>query len=140
MQSPHQNARDASHQFLMGFVDDPHLFPVCDHLLRSSGKEMSLFHSAVCLRQGVIRRWQSLTTQIRDTIQTNLLEYAMIHANNYAVKSTVSVLIGAIAILLKRSWGNMSADAREAYFQVRICVSIVTADGVGAFNTMILWW
>ncbi|GMH33313.1 hypothetical protein BSKO_01147 [Bryopsis sp. KO-2023] len=115
-QSPSEAIRSASHHFLVDFINNSQLFPVCHHILRHSQNLTALFHSAVCLRQGALNRWQSLAPQDRVSIKSALLDYAVLHSDNPQAKTVVSALVGGLAVLLKRGWGDMSKEDQSGFF------------------------
>lgn len=117
-QTADKDIREASHAYLAGLITRPTVFSVCDHIQLHSNNDTALFHSAVCLRQGAMHRWHDMQVTDRQAVQTRMLEYALLHAKNQTTRAVASVLIGGVALLLKRGWGEMSNDDKESYFQV----------------------
>ncbi|KAI8465199.1 MAG: hypothetical protein J3K34DRAFT_461526 [Monoraphidium minutum] len=91
----------------------------CRFILERSQSVEARFHAACTLREAVVREWASQAPDQIAQIRSYALAYAAHHAAEPALGVVRAALNGAAAVMLKRGWGEMTPEARAAFFQAR---------------------
>ncbi|CAD7696668.1 unnamed protein product [Ostreobium quekettii] len=107
----------AASRVLVDIRDHPDLILACQQILHTSPSPDTQFQAAVALREATARRWDSLPQEQRHGVQGQAMAHALAAARDPGAKVVVSGLVGLLAVLLKRAWGDMSQGERAAYFE-----------------------
>jgi hypothetical protein len=103
---------------LLQFRRTAGVLPACRHILEKSVSAEARFHAACALREAVLREWVTLPAEERTGLRTYILQYVLHHAAEPQLQVVRSILEGTLAVMLKRGWLDVDAQARAAFFQV----------------------
>lgn len=117
----HPATQQRAEQTLLQFRRSASPIAPCQFILERSHSAEARFHAACTLREAVVREWGSSAPEARAGVRSYALAYVAAHAGEAALNVVRGALIGALALMLKRGWGEMSAEERAAFFQVRGC-------------------
>ncbi|GBF98214.1 hypothetical protein Rsub_10714, partial [Raphidocelis subcapitata] len=127
----HPATQQRAEQVLLQFRRSHNPIPACQHILERSPSAEARFHAACTLREAAVREWASTPPEARAAVRSYALAYAAHHAGEAGLSVVRATLVGALAVVLKRGWGEMDAESRAAFFR-EVEAAAAPPDGPGA--------
>lgn len=126
----HATQRAAERALQEQLYQCPSPLAVCQHVLQHSTMLEARFYAARALRESVVRKWALYSPEDLAHLKRYLLQYVMQHAAEAGMKMVTTMISATLAVMLKRSWGDWSPEARSAFFQASPCHRRHTKGGV----------
>ncbi|RKP27749.1 armadillo-type protein [Syncephalis pseudoplumigaleata] len=111
-QSPAKQA--AAEKVLIEFKRTPNILPACRYILEHTTTPLVQFHTALAIREALVREYALLSKQDVQDVRDYLLRLCC--ERNSVERFVREQLLHVYAVILKRSWMDLDASERDRVF------------------------